>query len=703
MHRQSLLLFLLIVTPAILLANLEDGYESCPCLDTGPLIKEVDFPVIESFMGTGQLAASDQQVLSTTYGVGCARHDLALSWCETYNATNCDPHNSGCSDGWCGRRWCYVAKDNCDIAHQHASLLKNPENVAYSYATCYDVDKWARPQLKPIRNRKYRIAILHTATGWTSTFHPSRSHFARDIDGWVGPTANFLRTAAENYNITLDTNFTPSELLKSHSLDFWGSHSNYDLCIFATQTGILDFCVGRFTITEKRATDTRFMHMLGTHIGLIVQQQPKNTFAANVAGTFQSLQGGVWLLVLFAVIPVFGLMTLYHEYDQNGSIFPRKEAYVVRDPNDGDKESLQYQVVPIAQYLWRSLFSSYLALANGGLGQTMVTASGKVHLLGINFFLFMFTSIFVANLAAILQNNLANTNVADFAGAVQNGYRFCITRQRYDLMRSHYPNISPSSFVRDPVDKKIGFINSPNSNLTEMHLRVLEQIHVDRATVEDNQNLAVEDKQFCHAGLTLTEELEGEHHRGLQCDLVSVGPAVVPASLGFPIFSQVSEFVLAWLNEQKNTGLLEQEITAAQAQLTSQCPVVNSNQQSLSMKQLSGVWVLWFGFAFLGLIHTIFIKPLHLRYKRRHPHKKYIEKFYKYDQYGGPIPAYEEIPASELTETIQDVEYPVGEANAPMSNVNVVRHAESGLTCDSSVKSVFVAKAIDENKPFSDR
>jgi hypothetical protein len=97
-----------------------------------------------------------------------------------------------------------------------------------------------------------------------------------------------------------------------------------------------------------------------------------------------------------------------------------------------------------------------------------------------------------------------------------------------------------------------------------------------------------------------------------------------------PVFEGVSSELVSLLMKIKNEGAMDKELAASRP--NSQCLVeVRGEGSPLSISQLTGIWVVSFGFALIGLIVT-FVSPIIRRCRR-----KRIQTVIGYDQSGNRI------------------------------------------------------------------
>ena len=224
-------------------------------------------------------------------------------------------------------------------------------------------------------------------------------------------------------------------------------------------------------------------------------------------------------------------------------------------------------------------------------------------------------------MAAILTQTPKPATVADLDEAVAKGYKICAERKTLEIVRALYPNITDDSFVRDPTyiggDDGPGFVCSS----CQSRRRVFEMIQPSEVGKNDS---------YCHVAIAPMEDLEVEQQNGDYCKLRIVGDPVGQVQTGMPVYEGISAELISLLLKLKNDGVYDKEVLAARPE--SQCPVSGGGEGSaLSIQQLTGIWVVSFGFAFAGLIVT-FVSPYVERCKKRH-----VQSVIGYDQAGQRI------------------------------------------------------------------
>eukprot|EP00543_Licmophora_paradoxa_P011773 CAMPEP_0202475226 /NCGR_PEP_ID=MMETSP1360-20130828/92789_1 /ASSEMBLY_ACC=CAM_ASM_000848 /TAXON_ID=515479 /ORGANISM="Licmophora paradoxa, Strain CCMP2313" /LENGTH=403 /DNA_ID=CAMNT_0049102373 /DNA_START=536 /DNA_END=1747 /DNA_ORIENTATION=- len=297
------------------------------------------------------------------------------------------------------------------------------------------------------------------------------------------------------------------------------------------------------------------------------------------------------------------------------------ESIVEIDDTKGGQQEIKERKVPIYKHIVRSVYIGYLSVLQQNYSQSVVTYGAMLNLLGISFFILTIIAVYTANLAAILTQTPSRITVNDLNEAVANGYTICGERKTLEIVRALYPNITDDSFVKDPEylggDGLPGFVCS----LCSSRRRVFQMI---------GPQSAGKNNSFCHVAIAPLEDLEVEKQNGRFCNLSIVGDPVGQVQTGMPVYEGVSAELISLLLKLKNDGVYDKEVLAARPE--SQCPVDERGEGSaLSIQQLTGIWVVSFGFALVGLLVT-FLAPRIERCKKKH-----VQSVIGYDQSGQRI------------------------------------------------------------------
>lgn len=273
------------------------GDPDCPCL--------IKLPTVLSLINEVGNATN-----MATYGLGCDYHDIDTAICDGACEDNSDAPLVHCGKSWCKFAWCYVDPMNCKLQHSWSPWF--PESgLHYSYATCNyaDVFKYENSNLT---GKTLRIGLNTNSGGWKGAYHKEGKHFDGPLDQWKGPLVELLKAAATSRQFDIEL-LTPPAFLENKSTEFFHSSSKYDLCIYATSLGILDMCVGEYTISDSRASVTDFLVLDEVELYLVTTGineafTPQERRLTNIATIFQSFTSNTWFFVIFFMTPVMGLL-----------------------------------------------------------------------------------------------------------------------------------------------------------------------------------------------------------------------------------------------------------------------------------------------------------------------------------------------------------------------------------------------------------
>jgi hypothetical protein len=228
-----------------------------------------------------------------------------------------------------------------------------------------------------------------------------------------------------------------------------------------------------------------------------------------------------------------------------------------------------------------------------------------------------------ANLAAILTQKVETKTVKGIEDAVSRKWLICSERKSMEIVRALYKDIKDESFVVDPPS--LGGDGKPGFNCVNCtpRTRVFAFLDPSKAGLPENT-------MYCHVALAPLEDLEVEKQNGAHCKLNPVGVVVGQVQTGMPVYEGVSAELISLLLKLKNDGVYDKELLSARPE--SQCAVEDGGEGSaLSIQQLTGIWVVSFGFAFAGLVVT-FLMPRIERLRKKH-----VQSVIGYDQTGQRI------------------------------------------------------------------
>ena len=381
----------------------------------------------------------------------------------------------GCDRSWCHRSWCFIDPANCSLSHRRHPSFPASDRY-YSYATCGDMDALtSHGRFAALQNRRYKIGLNANTGGWLGSYRSSSSlsssssssndhHFVGPWNQWSGLTVDYVIQAAYRGKFELEIREPPT-FLRNRSANFFQSDSAFDLCVYATSLGYLDFCVAQYTITDQRASSTDWIILGSSGLYLIMDTSEASVsslefFLRSVTTIFQPFTPQAWAFIVFFVIPVLGCLMIVHERGRGGSTYPTEEAVVVIDETKGES-ILQKRPVPMHRTLIKSIYIAFLAVLQQSYEQSVLTLGAMLNLLGISFFILTIIAVYTANLAAILTQNVQTSKIDSFDDAVRAGYRICSERKNMETIMNVYPNLDPAIFAVDPIgmggDGKPGF------------------------------------------------------------------------------------------------------------------------------------------------------------------------------------------------------------------------------------------------------
>ena len=253
------------------------GHPLCPCVDT--VFDDLDPREISNL--TQQLGIKNIE----GYGIGCRPHDEGTIPCANTLDDGCsvDPNfltssdtRPACDKSYCRRSWCYVDPNHCEKLVRTVSPILPHSKIWYSYATCGELDSFTNTtRLNALRGSTLRVGFNRNSGGWTGSYSTKNIHFEGPGSAWYGPAVEFVREAARiggfNVNIT-----PPLAELKNKTVEYF-STSPFDHCeylilsmciyfydsihsllksitgVYSTALGYNDFCVAKYTVTDKRA------------------------------------------------------------------------------------------------------------------------------------------------------------------------------------------------------------------------------------------------------------------------------------------------------------------------------------------------------------------------------------------------------------------------------------------------------------------
>lgn len=215
------------------------------------------------------------------------------------------------------------------------------------------------------------------------------------------------------------------------------------------------------------------------------------------------------------------------------------------------------------------------------------------------------------------------TTVQGLEDALNLNFRICSERKNLETIRALHPRIKDSHLVLDPIemggDGDFGF-NCPSCSA---RTRVFDFLDLEKAET---------DPRYCHAAFAPLEDLEVEQQNGRHCNKTSVGARVGSTQTGIPVNEEKSSQLVSFFLKLKNDGVFDQQLITGQP--LPNCPTFDEGGEegvALNISQLTGIWIVSFGFATAGLLVT-WLQP---KIEARRP--RTVKPVHQFDQTGHRI------------------------------------------------------------------
>jgi hypothetical protein len=105
---------------------------------------------------------------------------------------------------------------------------------------------------------------------------------------------------------------------------------------------------------------------------------------------------------------------------------------------------------------------------------------------------------------------------------------------------------------------------------------------------------------YCNAAFAKIEDLQMMHRYGNHCAKTKIGESLGQRMIGIPIFDDHTASLSSLFHKLKGDRVMAKALRAGTPE--SRCPVTAKESSALSPQQLTGVWVITFGFALIGLL-----------------------------------------------------------------------------------------------------
>lgn len=469
-----------------------------------------------------------------------------------------------------------------------------------------------------------QVAPLPNSGGWKGAYSKSGEFFEGPWSDWSGVVVELAKLVSKEVGFNLNIT-KPPDFLKQNVKTMLGATNPFDHCLYATTLGYVDMCLAQYAINTRRALTGTFIRLESEMMYLVVHRD-KEKFGNSIVTVFAPLKAETWFFIIVIVLPILGLLTLYHEYGNPS--FPKTEPVVIIDKTT-QKEEETTRKIPIYHHAFRSLYFTYLAVLRGDYDLSVISTGAKINTIGIVFFFVIIIAVYTANLASFFTVKASQTSVTTFDEAITRGWRFCGTRVSILNTMKHYPQLKESSIVPDPID--LGGDGLPGFDCKHCapRRRILEKLDPIKART---------DPTYCHASIALREELEKVQSNGEFCDLTLAFP-LFTSDFGIPVSKAVSQQLTSIFLKVKIEGQYTSVLRSSYP--SNQCTNIDDGSgdddlAAVSILDLTGIWAITFFCATLGVLITFCERNI----LNRHPQRKLTvtqRRTIHYDQALNPV------------------------------------------------------------------
>lgn len=241
-------------------------------------------------------------------------------------------------------------------------------------------------RFESLRNTTLKVGFISNSGGWTGAYHTEQKSFVDPLSDWDGPLIGFVKEAARIGNFSIQI-LPPALFLRQRSNDFFNSTDNFfNDCIYSVALGLLDWCVSEFTVTNVRGTMTPWFVLEEPALVLVTQVKSAKTLYTDAIKTiFQPFTYRTWTFLIFVVIPILGILVIFHEYGRKGSAFPETDDFL-EIQSMGRQNLIVQRKIPVYRHVVRAVYTSFLGVLQATNTLPVVTIGGKLHALGVAFF-----------------------------------------------------------------------------------------------------------------------------------------------------------------------------------------------------------------------------------------------------------------------------------------------------------------------------
>jgi len=492
-------------------------YESplCPCLTSLSALSNASLSI----------AAEYGIVNASTYGLGCAAHDLARPVCNGEDepaicAMNIFPQPPEChSRTYCPSKFCYVDPDNCQLEHVGSSFFRATRT--FSYGACGNLDSWtgAHRSSGALRGRVLRAAYFSNSGGWIGAYHPDgvKGTLAARDDRWTGPVAKLTELMAKELGFYPNVTEQPAAI-RTNSRREIQSTSDWTDCVYAVSLGYLDYCVGMFTYTTQRAAIAPYF-VLETHPVYAITVESRRPLLSGISLVTSPMSGAVWAL-LFGTLALVTFTFAKQEGGLAGSMFD--------DSDFGSERSSARGCTPRVVLRWllkglknqiESFYFGMRSLFGGAVEHQAVSWGGRITLMALGLFILFSLTVYTATLTSQMVVRAQHATFNSFAEARNAGVPMCVDRVLYRVVHASYPSEA--------------YVPMPN-----------------RSAVFDAM-VAGE----CLVGVVWSEDLHEKHGKGAVCNMLAIGDPIMHIARGIPMARWVVAPLSLMLQTMKANGI----------------------------------------------------------------------------------------------------------------------------------------------------
>jgi len=451
------------------------GYKHCKC----------DNNITPTNSSIPELGLSANEMSS--YGIGCGPHDINTKDCKQPDdiPEDCQsifPLPSKCKKeipSWCSISWCYIANEtDCSVPFSKSGYY---EDRFYSYAACGERNLYSSNPLEDsLQDTVLKVAYRVNSGGWLGSYHPDGNKnqvpMKRD-DQWYGVVPEFIDKFAESSGANI--NMTEAPLWVYDVANFSSDFTN---CVHAVSLGMLDFCVGMFSITTQRAMMTSFFTIETTSMFLVQKEEAEESFQHRIFRAFQPFTASAWLCTV--VVAVFTTFILLCQEAIPGGI---------------NSSRMQVKKKSLLARFGKSIYLGLNAFLGGSVTDELKTWQGRGTGITLGMFGLIIISMYTANLTTILVSNASRIPISSIEDAIAQNVEICAIHSTLTLAKDLYPVAE----WRELKNRKV----------------LLESIA----------------DGTCKCGIMYLEDLEVSQSEAKYCDLTPVGLPILSIHRGIPL------------------------------------------------------------------------------------------------------------------------------------------------------------------------